>query len=408
MFKRRLMGFRTMIIINQKFDLDDFEQALAKVGGGASKLRLANHVRTEALGGLAALAQLIVTWARATELNGELQVYAKQLDERAFQNFAQSVPGLTALNFASRIKSVQGEAEFPRGAALKAAEPFVKAMHGQSLEELRDFNKTTLSLLCLDNARFLKRPTRLYEDKDTVKNRSDFADLLAACFRVIGRDHYAHRGSQLMEAAARLVYEAFLNTHEHARHDYRGDELGRSVRGVLVGYRALDLNELVPMAGAHQPLRRHFARWRPSDDRMQMAQFMDISVFDSGSGLAQTWLARKGVLKNGIRDDHVPLATEFDAVMACLRKGGTTKPGETSGNGLFRILEVVRRAGGYVRIRSGRLSLVKAFDFDAPSLEPSSIQMEDALDGGPPLHARPWADGTTISVLLPLNRGADN
>jgi hypothetical protein len=396
-----------MTLINQKFDLDRFEQALEQIAAGDTTLRLANHIKAEALGGVAALAQLIVTWARTARSDSELQVYAKTLNERAFENFAQSVTGLTALNFASRIRAVQGGAIFERSFSLQAAQPFVEAMHSKSIEELRNFSKTTIPLLCIDNARTLRRPTRLYRDDDTVRDRSEFADLLTECFRVVGRDHYAQRGNWLMDAAARLVYEAFLNTHEHAQLDHRGDLLSRSVRGILVGYRAIDLNLLANTAGEHIPLRNHFSAWRPSHGQMQQAQFMDISVFDSGSGLAQTWLARKGSLDQGIRSDNVSLQTEFDAVTACLRKGGTTKPGDTSGNGLFRILEVVRRAGGYVRIRTGRLSLVKAFRHDAPPLELSDIQMEDAIAGGVPSEPRPWADGTTISVLLPLNRGAD-
>ena len=112
-------------------------------------------------------------------------------------------------------------------------------------------------------------------------------------------------------------------------------------------------------------------------------------------------------MANGIREDQISLEDELQAVLACLRKGGTSKPGDTSGNGLYRIMEVVRRAGGFVRIRSGRLSLVRAFPSHAPPLDAADIAVEDAVDGGIPHTPRAWAEGTTISVLLPLNRGAD-
>jgi len=396
-----------MVTINRGFNLGVFEQALAEIANGDPNLRLANRIKAEAVGGIAALVQLIITWARKTEPNGDLQIYARSLKDPALEHFSRTVTGLVALNLAHQIHSVDGHISFGRSEAMEVAIPFVEAMHARSLEPLREFSKSTIPLLCIDNAKQLRRPIRLYKNAEAVRDRSEFADLLHACFKLVGPDHYAPKGGRLMEATARLIYEAFLNTHEHAQSDFRGDRLKRSVRGVLVGYRAIDLDQLAGMAGEHRPLRDHFEGWRPSNQRMRTAQFIDISVFDSGSGLAQTWLWRKGQIRHGIREDGVPLQDELRAVLGCLRKGGSIKPGHTSGNGLYRIMEVVRRAGGFIRIRSGRLSLVKAFPFDAPALDPANIMVEDAVAGGVPRQARAWADGTTISVLLPLNRGPD-
>ena len=396
-----------MVTINRDFNLGTFEDALSEIAEGEANLKLPNSIKAEALGGIAALAQLIITWSRAAEEEGDLQIYAKSIEDPALANFARTVTGLVALNMANRIRSASSGAVFTRGEALLAARPFVEAMHAKSLSGLREFSKTTIPLLCIDNAKSLRLPMRLYKDPEHVRGRLEFADLLRACFAVVGPDHDSSTGNKLMDSAARLVYEAFLNTHEHAQTSVQGDRLGRSVRGVLVGYRTVEMAKMVEAAGRHRPLRDYFQTWRPADPRMRTARFMDISIFDSGAGLAQTWLARKGRISNGVREDGVSLEGELDAVYACLRKGGTTKPGDTSGNGLFRIMEVVRRAGGFVRIRSGRMSLVRAFPYAAPPLEADNITMEDAIDGGAPRVLRSWAEGTTISVLLPLNRGAD-
>ncbi|PVM90872.1 hypothetical protein DDF62_08685 [Caulobacter radicis] len=396
-----------MVSIKQDFNLRDFEDSLSEIADQDPNLRLPNKIKAEVLGGVAALAQLIVTWSRATGADGELQVYARELDEKAFSNFAHTVTGLVALNMAHKIRSAYGDKVFERGAALERSRPFVEAMHAKSLSNLREYSKTTIPLLCIDNARALRLPGRLYKDPENVRERAEFEDLLRACYDVVGPDHHVRIGGKLMESAARLVYEAFVNTHQHAQTNVRRDKLERSVRGVLVGYRSVLSDRLVDAAENHRPLQDYFRAWRPVDPRMRTAQFMDISIFDSGAGLAQTWLAGKNQLTQGIREEQVSLERELQAVYDCLKKGGTTKPGDTSGNGLFRIMEVVRRAGGFVRIRSGRLSLVKAFAYAAPPLDPDHITMEDAMDGGAPHKARSWAEGTTISVLLPLNRGAD-
>lgn len=393
-----------MVTVNTDFDLDIFEAALSEIAAGDTKLRLASRIKAEAVGGLAAMVQLIITWARAGGTETELQVHAKDLADPAMSRFACTVTGLTALNFARQIHTVQGQHPIERAAAMNLALPFVEAMHARSLVPLRDFSKTTIPLLCLDNARSFRRPTRLYQAQDRVRDRADIADLLAACFEAVGPDFRRAVGAKLVTSAASLVYEAFLNTHEHAQADFRGDRLARSVRGVLVGYRSVAVAALAAAAGRSAPLLRHFEDWRPDHPDAQHAQFMDISIFDSGSGLAQTWLARQSGLARGIVEEAIPLEVEFQAVLACLRKGGTTKIGDTSGNGLYRIMEVVRQAGGFIRIRSGRLSLGRAFEVGAPALDPADVFVHDMLDGGRPIKPRAWAEGTTLSVLLPLNR----
>jgi hypothetical protein len=66
---------------------------------------------------------------------------------------------------------------------------------------------------------------------------------------------------------------------------------------------------------------------------------------------------------------------------------------------------VVKRSGGFVRIRTGRLSLVKAFNGqDSNRITESDLVMDDMVNGGRPMETRAWADGTVITAMLPLNR----
>ena len=139
-------------------------------------------------------------------------------------------------------------------------------------------------------------------------------------------------------------------------------------------------------------------------DSAKHAQFLEISVFDSGSGLAQTWLARHGELANGIIEDQLPLDQEYRAVLKCLSKGGTTSGAETRGFGLFRITNAVKRCGGFIRIRTGRLSRVKAFNEIQEGFDDDDLIFDDAILGGGPKTAQSWSDGTTITIMVPLNR----
>lgn len=393
-----------MLSIKRDFSLTDFEDGLAELAGGESNLRIPNHVNASAVGALAALIQLIITWARRSPEAPQLSVYAKDSSDVALANLVRTPFGLTAVNMSSAVKAVDGS-EIRRRDALLLAMDYVMTMHAGALDRLREFDKSRLPIICIDNARELRRPTRLYvPGTEEVRDRREFESVVDACVTTL------RPGLQPMEPAlvammAGLLQEAFQNTHDHAQIDFRGGALRRSTRGILIAYHAVEARALAAMAGQHLPLQRYFAEWRPSFTGARDAQFVELSIFDSGPGLAQSWLRKTRGLTRPIADAPISIAEEYSAVRACLAKGGTTKSGSTSGNGLFRIMEIVRRSGGFIRIRSGRLSLIKAYHAPAKMHSGlSNLDMEDMIAGGPPANARPWTEGTVLTAMLPLNR----
>jgi len=393
--------------VKKSFSLGDFESYLDSLWTDPQQeLRLPNALKADAVGGQASLMQLIITWARRAAGDTRLRIYADGTDEASIANFSSTAAGLVALNFARTIRGY-GDMAIERSRAMETALPFVEAMHFGHLRDLRTFAKNTIPLICIDNAKRLARPNRLYSpNSDHVRSRRDFADLLHAAGGAILPRSRPISNSRLINAAASLMYEAFLNTHEHAQTDAAGNVYRRSVRGVLIGSRYIKRDQLVPSASGHRPIEDYFQAWRPDHPNAQHAQFVEMSIFDSGDGLAQTWLQKKARVPSGILGSQISLGDEFEAVLACFRKGGTTKGGETSGNGLFRIMRVVSENGGFIRVRSGRLSLVHVAGVPGHQSDVDE-GLEDSIEGGRPSQPRAWADGTLITVMLPLNRERD-
>lgn len=393
--------------MKKSFSLGDFESYLDSLWTDPQQeLRLPNALKADAVGGQASLMQLIITWARRAAGDTRLRIYADGTDEASIANFSSTAAGLVALNFARTIRGY-GDMAIERSRAMETALPFVEAMHFGHLRDLRTFAKNTIPLICIDNAKRLARPNRLYSpNSDHVRSRRDFADLLHAAGGAILPRSRPISNSRLINAAASLMYEAFLNTHEHAQTDAAGNVYRRSVRGVLIGSRYIKRDQLVPSASGHRPIEDYFQAWRPDHPNAQHAQFVEMSIFDSGDGLAQTWLQKKARVPSGILGSQISLGDEFEAVLACFRKGGTTKGGETSGNGLFRIMRVVSENGGFIRVRSGRLSLVHVAGVPGHQSDVDE-GLEDSIEGGRPSQPRAWADGTLITVMLPLNRERD-
>ena len=392
-----------MLRIDKSFSLDRFEEALALLAKGETQIQLAHEISADAVGGTSALLQLLATWGRQPV--PELRVYADDVSDHALRTFAGTPVGLTAFNMARSIVSRGGE-PIARREVLALAEAYVRDMHEGPLRNLRRSN--TIALLCLDNARHLGRPTRLYDAAgETVRPSRDLADVIRGCLDALTPSRPRLQDAEdILPAAGRILFEAFQNTHEHARVDFRGDQLPRSTRGVLIGWRYVPRGQLTAAAEGHALLSRYFDDWQTRRPDIKVGQFLELSVFDSGSGLAQTWLAKHESLDREIRDTPVTLVAELEAVYACLSKGGTTKTNRTAGNGLYRILGLASRAGGFVRLRSGRLSLGRAFPRRSP-LEPGDINMEDLRAGGRPIDPQPWAEGTVLTIMLPLNRERD-
>lgn len=391
-----------MLRIERDFSLDQVERALQAVVQGETALQLPHSIKTNAAGTEVALLQLIISWARRAPEHSTLRLHSKADDVRGQESFARTPFGLTALTMARVVQSQSGD-ELDRYGLLLMARDYVVAMAEKPLAVLREYDKSTFPFLCIDNAREYRRPKRFYiPGTDRVRERPDFASLIKSCASLLPV-HRKLRHPEIFEAAASLLYEAFQNTHDHAQTDYRGNILRRSVRGLLLNFQYVRLDALAQAGGASAPLQSYYRNWRPDIASAQHAQFLEIAIFDSGPGLARRWLKAEPALAGRLPEGNA-IEDEYRAVIQCLHKGATTKAGSTSGYGLFRIMHVVKRMGGLVRIRTGNLSLVKTFDGRDAPLTSEDLQLEDLERGGYDIARRAWAEGTSLSVLLPTNR----
>ncbi len=396
-----------MVSVKKSFSLGDFESYLDSLWTDPQQeLRLPNALKADAVGGQASLMQLIITWARRAAGDTRLRIYADGTDEASIANFSSTAAGLVALNFARTIRGY-GDMAIERSRAMETALPFVEAMHFGHLRDLRTFAKNTIPLICIDNAKRLARPNRLYSpNSDHVRSRRDFAYLLHAAGGAILPRSRPISDSRLINAAASLMYEAFLNTHEHAQTDAAGNVYRRSVRGVLIGSRYIKRDQLVPSASGHRPIEDYFQAWRPDHPNAQHAQFVEMSIFDSGDGLAQTWLQKKARVPSGILGSQISLGDEFEAVLACFRKGGTTKGGKQAVTGFSEsCASSVRMVGSFAFVLGGYPSSMSRAFLAINLMLTKGWKI--SIEGGRPSQPRAWADGTLITVMLPLNRERD-
>ena len=345
-----------MLTVHRNFTLNDFEKYLEVIGSGESEISLPSTVSANAEGSMAALIQLVLTWARKAPDHGTLRLHANRLDDLSLVNFVTTPVGLAAVNMAPRILFASG-APADRREVLVRARDYVAKMHEGKLTQLQKINKNFISIFCIDNANELRRPASLYiRNTEKLLDRAKFEDLVMGCYNAMPLSRAQFDEREHVSPIASMLYEAFENSHNYAQADFRGNRYRRSTRGIILGYQQIPIDQLSDKKFPNLDLNEYFYNWKIRGHG-NLAKFAEVSIFDSGPGMAEHWLAYKEIISKRIEEsDFVSIKMEYEAIIDCLRRGNTSKNTRSRGNGLFRIMQVVKRSGGFIRIRINKIS----------------------------------------------------
>jgi hypothetical protein len=391
-----------MLRVGRDLSLSSFEKHLSALSGhSAIELQLPNSLDQTLIGGTAAAIQLVVTWARRFH-EGRLVLHSEKPADATLENFAKTPLGIVALNMAYAIRT-KTHLPVSRREAMELARPFVEAMHSGPLRGIA--RGPSIPLICLDNAQYLGKPSALYDPNGEVQVPYAFENLANALWENIVPDvRFANKSREILPDLGVLLHELFLNTHDHACTDLNGDKYRRSTRGIITRYHYIRPDTFDDLSLGHVPIAQYLRAWHPDFPEARHAQFVEVSVFDSGPGLAAVWLVRRQKYTPA-KAAAVSIQEEYEAVSSCLQKGQTSKENRLRGNGLYRVLRILKQHAGLMRLRTGRLSLVCGFPGQTAQepLELNGAQMVDAITGKPPKEDRARAEGAVLTILIPLN-----
>ena len=212
-------------------------------------------------------------------------------------------------------------------------------------------------------------PEQLYprQDPDSLLSQSEFGPLIERLINVVspvpGPAWVASR-TALREALTTIIAETFKNTHDHARRDIDQSDVTPSVRGIFA--RFVSIAEIGAFENPARPGKlspaqmyaRHFLpRKVPKGARLpdvpRVDGLLELSVFDSGPGMAAKWLRRSAV--------GVPIQEQLEAVMACFAKGQTSTDTRGRGYGLAKVLLRLRDLHGFIGVRTNQIHVYRQF-----------------------------------------------
>lgn len=285
-------------------------------------------------------------------------------------------------------------------------------------------NQRTWPDLAVSNSSFLycldafpgSFPPKLYitDEPPRLMEPSGFNTLFEAMVESVSSEHRLKTSLMLMsESVGAILYELFKNTHDHAREGLRKERLGDSVRGIYMrfypvqGFGWLE-NQTDEQQLSRNILERELAasvkayfRGDVRGRRSNLSGFLELSVIDSGPGLAAKWM-----------NVHLDCESPYDAVLACFRKGATTTGDSAKGYGLFKVLTLLNQLKGAIRVRTNEIHLFRGFSL-APGL---GVKSKDGEPDTPEFKLFDWkkglttdkasayskVEGTLVSIILPM------
>jgi len=318
-----------------------------------------------AIGGAVHALQVVSTWAQLDDANRTLALpveFAEQ--EITRERFGSTLPGMGALYFAKAIRC--GDRSFSRHKALEVVAPRVAAMQEGAFQDT--LRGQGVALCCFAGARneylssLYARPMPGH-----VRELSAFRVLLPRLVASVGSGASKSLTEGQLDYLAAIIYQLLLNSDEHGSYGADGERLHESVRGIVLRLTSLKkVSEVVRFAGADSALRTYLTRLamlrgahQPNEPLPSGSmQLLEISVFDTGPGLALRWLSQAGEIR---KYEDFTLEQETEAVDTCFRKHATTKASQHFGLGLPVALAAMRKLGAFMTLRTGRLSLYQDF-----------------------------------------------
>lgn len=355
--------------------LEDFLHEVRNASG--RPLRMPIQLRWGGgLGGAIHAVQVVASWAQQNNGDLSLRLPAAFSDqENTRERFASTLPGMAALYFANSIQC--DGVIFNRYKALEVVAPRVTAMQTETFRDT--LRGQGAALCCFSGARneFLTS-LYAYPEPGRVREISDFRVLLPRMLNQLGVRASVFLKEGQLDYLCGLVYQLFLNADEHGSYDAEGNRYEHAMRGIAVRMTAVhDVPSLVKYAGEDTSLRAFLVKQAyltkdkshknaEKDKGLKTAEdeklpnpihLVEISVFDTGPGLALRWMADRG--RRGYTD--ISPEEELEAVQSCFQKHSTTKASQYFGLGLPMALMAMKHLNAFMTLRTGRLSLYQDF-----------------------------------------------
>lgn len=329
---------------------------------------------------------MVVTLARQQLESDYLDVHQNSSEESAIEEVGGYSPGIAGVRLARGIRL--GKQLIDRRDVLKASVEKMQATDAEEYDKV--ISGRTVDLICVaaSKVEFL-RP--LFSSEKVVKEPAKMQESMAKLIDFVNKQSAGQIPLSLISSLGLFSHELLKNTQEHARTNHLGKDYLAHVEGLILGWTRFDSEIFSSDFSGNENLRSYWEREaNETESGKSSLRAFQISFFDSGPGFVSRFTGRQVT--------EMTLEEERKFLIQCLQHKASSKPENAAGEGLPAVLGELRKVGGLMRIRSGRLSLFNVFS--PGELERDIFAFEDWTQS-----LLSPVEGAVVSIIVPLRRG---
>jgi hypothetical protein len=337
------------------------------------------------LGGEALLIQFLCTWSRNTDIPNLYTYITVENFNDGFDHLTDRMSGLVAMLMADSIYLQNGESSISKKEAFASTENKMSQLRTQDFLDVFKGQRVFFPSLKPSKNGGLIPP--LYNGK-VVSEHGKFKYLLYTFFEKFYKKSLLHKDNKFLINLGNVAHQLFLNTHDHARSDHKGNVYLKDARGLIFNKQSFERQDLNDILSDSNESNKYldFLFTRVNGTKLS---FIEISVVDSGEGLTNNWMSKK--YNKNIND--INEVDEVNSIIECFEKHNTTKSTKSSGVGLSTIIESLKGVSGMFRLRTSKTVTNWYSD--------STINNETITDKNITL-CKTKIVGTSFTVLVPI------
>jgi hypothetical protein len=296
------------------------------------------------------LIQFLITWAN-TISNPVLVSYANGSEgaHKQFENSVIRAYYIIALLLSKEIKTKDRKESLTKIASQVCKKRISSSFSEDSLKTQRGGER--VSMICPDFTNYWNHPL-LYDNQTVKVSFKKLTDIILN--RVTSKTLRESLPELIQKNLKIILLELFRNTHKWARHDLDSVSIKRSIRGFTIERINSTANHLEDISNESTPIGDYIRNLIAKHGKEKNLNFLEISLFDSGLGLAQHWVKR--------HYSEFTKIEEYNYCIDCLKKHKSSSGKSNYGIGLHEVMKSLTEAKGFFKVRTGRLSLYRDFN----------------------------------------------
>jgi hypothetical protein len=363
----------TLIKVPNKITNLKVEELLHQVirSGVDSDLQIPIEFTYRGFGIIPSLLQVIFTWIRISK--GKLIIPIDLEDNETIEKFINDYFGYIV------VSTIWKSTEIINTNNVSLKDQLRK--HTQKMHDKIDFFEglpnESLLIPCFDHYSKEKGLSHWFyiNNFQYAENPSVLSNTIYRIFEYLGTIYKTRinvNTAKSLDSLQTIVWELVKNTDDHAKKDYLNQtQLSPNTRGVFFKIHRSSKDNFIEYANDHKGLESYYnAALKPTDNFI-----LEISVFDSGPGMVKRFLGSNW-------NESVTTLEEVDTIKRCLIKGVTSVTnftGEFKGYGLHNVLQTLNIQKGFLKIRSGNVSLYRDL-IETPYFETDEIDKVELKD----------------------------